>query len=236
MRDLVLVTGTSSGIGRAIALRLLGKGYDVLGISRRPAPPELDSNPKFCSRAIDLSKVTELKESLSQLSKEYPDVNSIIFCAGYGRFGNLEEFSYDQIIHTVNTNLTAQIMLARAFLPQMKKCGNGRLIFISSEATLSGGRRGAVYTASKAGITGLASALRKECSPSSVYVGVVIPGMVKTEFYDYSEFTHGDSIENYLEPFEVANAVLAMLESSQGTVIDKIVLTPLKTVIKRRGK
>ena len=157
-----------------------------------------------------------------------------MFCAGYGRFGNLEEFSFDQIQQMINMNLTGQIFLARAFLPQMKSKCYGNIVFISSESILSGGRRGAVYTASKSAIQGLAKSLRNECSSKGIHVGIDVAGMVKTDFYSDAEFTHGEDPENFIEPEDVANAVSLMLNSRFGTVIDEIRATPLKSVIKRR--
>ncbi len=234
MNCTTLVTGVSSGIGSAIAQRLLKEGHAVLGISRRQVEmgnPEIEN---FTSISLDLSDLSNLKSELPNLIEQYSEISSIVFCAGYGRFGNLEEFSFDQIQQMINTNLTGQIFLARAFLPQMKSKRNGNIVFISSESILSGGRRGAVYTASKSAIQGLAKSLRNECSPKGIHVGIVVPGMVKTDFYSGAEFTHGEDPENFIEPEDMANAVSLMLNSRSGTVIDEIRATPLKSVIKRR--
>ena len=234
MNCTTLVTGVSSGIGLAIAQQLLKEGRAVLGISRRQVEmgnPEIEN---FTSISLDLSDLSNLKTELPKLTEQYSEISSIVFCAGYGRFGNLEEFSFDQIQQMINTNLTGQIFLARVFLPQMKSKNNGNIVFISSESILSGGRRGAVYTASKSAIQGLAKSLRNECSPKGIHVGIVVPGMVKTEFYSDAEFTHGEDPENFVEPQDVANAVSLMLNSRSGTVIDEIRATPLKSVIKRK--
>ena len=234
MNCTTLVTGVSSGIGFAIAQRLLKERHAVLGISRRQVEmgnPEIEN---FTSISLDLSDLSNLKTELPKLIEQYSQISSIVFCAGYGRFGNLEEFSFDQIQQMINMNLTGQIFLARAFLPQMKSKCYGNIVFISSESILSGGRRGAVYTASKSAIQGLAKSLRNECSPKGIHVGIVVPGMVKTDFYSDAEFTHGEDPENFIEPEDVANAVSLMLNSRFGTVIDEIRATPLKSVIKRR--
>ncbi len=234
MNCTTLVTGVSSGIGFAIAQQLLKEGHAVLGISRRQVEMENPEIEKFTSISLDLSDLSNLKTELPKLTEQYSEISSIVFCAGYGRFGNLEEFSFDQIQQMINTNLTGQIFLARAFLPQMKSKHNGNIVFISSESILSGGRRGAVYTASKSAIQGLAKSLRNECSPKGIHVGIVVPGMVKTDFYSDAEFTHGEDPENFIEPQDVANAVSLMLNSRSGTVIDEIRATPLKSVIKRK--
>ncbi len=229
-----LVTGCSSGIGEAVANRLLAEGHQVLGVSRSRGRSSVDFDSKFQFESVDLSDLRMLEVSLPKLAKAYPDVDSIVFCAGIGRFGNLEEFSYVQIAQIIEVNLTAQLFLAKAFLSLFKSRRRGNLVFIGSESALSGGRRGVAYTASKSGIQGIARALRSECSASGVHIGVVTLGMTKSKFYDAAKFTHGDLPENFIRPEDVADAVSLMLHSRAGTVIDEIRMSPLKSVIQRK--
>ena len=152
--------------------------------------------------------------------------------AGQGRFGSLEEFSYRQIHEMVELNLLQHIYFARAFVPRLKQAGRGDLVFIGSEAALSGGRRGAVYSACKFGLRGLAQSLREECSPSGVRVSLINPGMVDTPFYDDLDFAPGEAPENHLRAADVADAVALVLQAHPGTVFDEINLNPLKKVIR----
>lgn len=235
MSSVVMVTGVSAGIGLAVAKQLLQNSHDVVGLSRRSAEALKEfSKDRFIQEIIDLSDLDALNEHFPILVKRHTDIDAIVFCAGYGRFGSLEEFSYDQITKMVNTNLLSAMLLARAFLPQMKQRKKGKLIFIGSESVLSGGRRGAVYTATKSAIEGFVKSLRRECSADGIHAGIVTLGMAKTEFYEKAQFTHGDSPDNYVLPRDVAEAVIMMLESRPGTVIDEVKITPLKSVITRR--
>ena len=236
MSKLVMVTGVSSGIGLAVARRMLKDSHRVVGLSRRNVDESVLPADRFTHEYIDLGDLNQLSTALPELATKYAEVDGIVFCAGYGKFGNLEENSFEQIADMVNTNLLSTILLTRVFLPQMKQRGEGSLVYIGSESVLSGGRRGAVYTASKSGMDGFVKSLRKECSANAIHVGIVTPGMVKTEFYDQAQFTHGDSPDNYVVPEDVAESVAMMLDSRRGTVIDSIVMTPLKSVITRRQK
>ncbi len=229
-----IVTGVSSGIGQAVAEMLLSEGRCILGISRRVVEFSVPEGSRYTHEQMDLSDLQALKTRLPELAKRYRKIDAIVFCAGYGRFGGLEEFSYDQITDLVNTNLIGQIFLTRAFLPEMKRRRQGRLVYISSESVLSGGRRGAVYTASKSAIHGFVKSLRRECSSDGVHASVIIPGMVESGFYDQAEFTHGEDASNHLLAVEVAQVVETVLKSRDGAVFDEILMTPLKSVIRRK--
>jgi NADP-dependent 3-hydroxy acid dehydrogenase YdfG len=121
--------------------------------------------------------------------------------------------------------------VTRAFLPDFKRQGYGDLVFIGSESALRGGRRGAVYSATKFGLRGFVQSLRDECARSSVRVGIVNPGMVATSFFNALDFRPGQEPGQHLQAEDVAEAVRFMLTARPGAVIDEINLSPEKTVI-----
>lgn len=231
----LLVTGASSGIGEAITARLLGHGYRVIGMARDFSNTRLDSD-HFRAVPIDLSRLDELPARLEALIRDEQAIDGVICCAGSGRFGSLEEFSYTQISALLDLNLGSQIYLVRALLPGMKKRASGDIIFMGSESARSGGKRGAVYAAAKFGLRGLAQSLRHECAASGIRVSIVNPGMVKTPFFDKLDFQHGDEPENYILPEDVASAVLTIIEARAGTVFDEINLSPQKKVVRTRKR
>ena len=189
-------------------------------------------NENFLPVCIDLSRLDELAARLETLIRDEPAISGIICCAGSGRFGSLEEFSCTQIKALIELNLTSQIYLVRALLPGMKQRATGDIIFMGSESALTGGKRGAVYSAAKFGLRGLAQSLRQECAASGVRVSIVNPGMVKTAFFDGLDFQPGDEPDNYILPEDIAAAVLTILEARSGTVFDEINLSPQKKVIR----
>jgi len=226
----IVVTGASAGIGKATATLLLGQGYQVLGIARDFSQCNVDSNG-FTAVEIDLSRLDELPARLEALTRSHSPINGLICCAGTGRFGSLEEFSCDQIRELIDLNLTSQIYMVRSLLPAMKRRGTGTIILMGSEAALVGGKRGAVYSAAKFGLRGLAQSLRQECAASGVRVSIINPGMVRTGFFDGLDFRPGDEEDNYILPEDVAAVALEILETRSGTVIDEINLSPQKKVI-----
>jgi short-subunit dehydrogenase len=225
-----LISGASRGIGRAVSERLLRAGCRVVGIGR-DFDTRLSDHPDFEPVVIDLSLLEQLPGQLQQLHKRIALLDGVICAAGYGRFGALEQFSPAQIRALIDLNLTSQMLLTREFLPALKRRGAGNLVFIGSEAALSGGKNGAVYCASKFALRGFAQALREECAASGVRVGIVNPGMVATEFFRDLDFRPGGSPDQHLTAEDVADAVWLMLSARPGAVVDEISLSAQKRVI-----
>jgi 3-hydroxy acid dehydrogenase/malonic semialdehyde reductase len=230
-RRSIVVTGASSGIGRATAELLLEHGYPVIGMARDFSKFPC-AHADFTALEVDLSRLDTLPGFLGDLVHEHDAVGGIICCAGSGRFGSLEEFSYLQIRELLELNLTSQIYLVRALLPGMKQRRCGDIIFMGSESARAGGRRGAVYSAAKFGLRGLAQSLRLECAASGVRVAIINPGMVRTAFFEGLEFQPGPDADNYILPRDVALAALGILQARPGTVIDEINLSPQKKVVR----
>ena len=201
----VLVTGASSGIGRAVAQNLLQQGHTVIGVSRdcRKFTRQMDN---FSSVQLDLSQLNELPQKIRQLQQMFPEIDAVVFSAGMGQFGSVEEFSYPQIEALMTINFTSQVFLTKALLPALKRKANSDLIFIGSEAALKGSRKGAVYCASKFALRGFTQALREECGNSNVRVCLINPGMVKTAFFEHLTFEPGDHESNAILPEDVADS------------------------------
>ena len=226
----VIVTGASSGIGKAIAVRLLNAGCRVIGTSRSVSDQTI-KHERFVGLPMDLAQLQSLPQQLRACAEKYPEVSAVVCCAGKGRFAGLEEFSYAQIRELIDLNFTSQAYLIKTFLPKMKRAGLGDIILIGSEAALSGARKGSIYCASKFALRGLAQALREECAKSAVRVTLINPGMVSTPFFDALAFAPGPAPENFVLPEDVAEVVALVLNARPETVFDEINLSPLKKVI-----
>jgi len=227
----VLVTGASSGIGRAIAKKLLHQGHHVIGVSRN-IQQFTHTLENFSTVQLDLSHTKALPDQLKAVAKNFPAIDTVVFAAGFGQFGSIEEFSYAQIETLMAVNFTSQVFLTRALLPQLKRKPRSDLIYIGSEAALKGSRKGAMYCASKFAVRGFTQALREECSKSGVRVCLINAGMVKTPFFDTLSFAPADDESNYLLPEDIADTVDYVLNSRTHIVIDEINLNPLNKVVK----
>ena len=229
----VLVTGSSSGIGRAIARNLLQQGNEVIGVSRDCS--KFKQKPdNFHPVQLDLSQLHELPQKIREIELQYPKLDAVVFSAGAGRFGSLEEFSYAQIEALMTLNFTSPVFLTRALLPSLKQKARSDLIYIGSEAALKGSRKGTIYCASKFALRGFTQALREECSKDQVRICLINPGMVLTPFYDQLAFAPGDDESNFLLPEDVADAVSYVINSRTKMVVDEINLNPATKVAAKK--
>ena len=231
----MLLTGAGGGIGRSIATLLLSSDWRIVGVGRDPARPGF-SQKEFSQATIDLSDLEHLPEQLRLLASEHEDIDSVVCAAGVGRFGSLEEFSYQQIRELIDINLTSQLYVVRAFLPLLKRRGRGDVVLIGSEAALAGGARGAVYSATKFALRGFCQSLRQESAAAGIRVTLINPGMVRTEFFDQLDFEPGEDLAHAIVPEDIAVAVKMVLSARAETVFDEINLSPLKKVVRRKHR
>ncbi len=226
----IIVTGASSGIGLAATQHLLNQGHRVVGIARRGIPIQ---HPSLTPVSIDLAAPSTSKHLLAT-AKKHPDIDAIISIAGGGQFGCLENFSPTQIEQSIAQNLTSHLLLARTFISGLKKRSHSNIIFMGSEAALTGSQQGSLYCAAKFGLRGFAQSLRQECASRNVHVGIINPGMVRSHFFDQQTFTPGDDDTNALHIDDVVDAIMLMLNAGTRAVIDEINLSPLKHVVSKR--
>ena len=243
MKRTVLVAGASRGIGAAVCKKLDDGGHQVIGVSRfetridgkniEPTLPQAHLPSSVDTFCVDLSDFESAEKKISDIDKQY-SIDALICSAGYGRFGSLEEFSNKQIQQLLNTNLLSHMMLCRYLLPSLKKANRSDIVFIGSESALQGGRFGAVYSATKAGLRGFAQALRYECANANCHIGIVNPGMTRTAFFDELNFEPGPGINHAIDDATVAEAVATLLSAPDNSVFDEINLSPLQKVVAKK--
>ena len=226
----VLVTGSSSGIGYEITLKLLDLGAKVIGIARNHDRSKLE-NKNYTTYKCDVSAHQKLEILLKQILKKHPQINCFVSNAGYGDFGPLENFSTLQIKNFIATNLTSHMVITKLLLPHFKRIKIGDIIFIGSEAGLLGAKNGSLYCAAKFGLRGFSEALSKDVANKNIRVSIINPGMIRTDFFKNLNFEPGNDEENAINIRDVSSTVAYILDLSRNTIVDEINLSPLKKAI-----
>ncbi|HEY7406555.1 MAG TPA: SDR family oxidoreductase [Candidatus Angelobacter sp.] len=175
----VLVTGASSGIGRACAEHLAGKGMTVYGASRSLSAGKTGS---FRSLRIDVTEDTSVSAAVQQIYESHGRIDVVINNAGNGIAGAVEETSSQEALAQLNTNFFGVHRVCRAVLPIMREQRGGVIINVSSLAGLLAVPYQAFYSASKFAVEGLTEALRMEVKPFGIRVALIEPGDFKTDF------------------------------------------------------
>ena len=227
----VLVTGSSSGIGYEITLKLLDLGAKVIGIARNHDRSNLE-NKNYVTYNCDVSDHHKLEKIFKQILKNHPQINCLISNAGYGDFGPLENFSTLQINNFVATNLTSHLVITKLLLPHFKRNKMGDIIFIGSEAGLIGAKNGSLYCAAKFGLRGFTESLSKDVASKNIRVSIINPGMVRTNFFENLNFEPAKDEQNAINLEDISSTVIYILNLGRNTIVDEINISPFKKAIK----
>lgn len=225
---IALITGASSGIGRASAIALAEEGANlVLNARRQERLAELElAIEKIGGKAISVvgdsrEEETARKAVESALGK-FGKLDILINCVGMGYYKNIVDTSPAEFDEMMDTNVRSTFLFTRFAVPHMIEQGSGIILMIASMAGIYGFAGQAVYCASKFAEIGFTQALDKELRPHGIKVGAICPGGTKTEF----ALGKGRTVESVaksgmLEPEDVAGAVLlACTQSSKSRIIE----------------
>ncbi len=184
----VLITGASSGIGRATALYLARRGYYVVATSRElsrldglMAQARADS-ASISGHQLDVNSPASVSEVVPRILDQAGGLDALINNAGYGLWGCLEDLTMEEVKAQFETNLFAVLRMSQAVLPHMREKRNGTIINVGSVAGRIGGPAGGAYAATKFALEGLSRVLRMEVAQFGIRVVLLEPGLFRTDF------------------------------------------------------
>lgn len=255
-----VVTGASSGIGRAIAAMLLSLGYEVYGIgrdfqkkdlengsaeSRNPGAAEeiqgktLLSHPAFHAVTLDLLQEDAALAKLREI-RENCDLRLLVNNAGVAYYGLHEEVNAEKIRRITRTNLEIPMMLTGEVLRSFKEkskadpehpCG---LVFLSSVTALGPAPHGAAYGATKAALRSFGSSVFQEARKYGVRVTTILPDLTESGLYRHADFTTDPAMDAHLTPEDVAEAVRFAVTARPGMAVPELLLQPKLSRICRK--
>jgi len=226
----VVVTGASSGIGRATAVAFAAAGARVIATARsesrlRSLAGELGGPPRLTPLVVDVTEAASVETMAARVLEDGGAPDIVVANAGIGLDALLVETSEESLKAVFETNVYGVVRTLRCFVPGMVERGSGRLVLVSSVVGKRGIPHYSVYSGSKFALHGIADALRAELHGSGVSVGVICPASTETEFAG-RRLREGPSQKPVRPgrhtPDSVARAILRMAGSRRR----EMVLTP----------
>ena len=204
-----VVTGSTSGIGKAVADMLESRGMTVIRADRSVA---------------DLRDIDSITKAYSQIAKTHkPAV--LVNAAGCAYYGLHENITPKQIKEMCDVNLTSPLIITNLLLPSIRE-QKGIIINISSVSAVNVNTHGAAYGATKAGLDSFGRSLWAEIRKHGVRVVNIRPDMTRTDLYRNADFEASDDEGAALDPEDVAEAVADVLDMEPGRVITEMTITP----------
>jgi 3-oxoacyl-[acyl-carrier protein] reductase len=237
---IALITGASSGLGRATAIALARAGADVAIVAR--SEEELDSvrgeiikiGRRALALPVDLASVDDTTEAVRQSVEELGRVDVLVNAAGTDTPGTVEALDIEGWDRTLAVNLRAPFLLSKAAFPHMREAGGGTIINISSVAGKKGWANASAYCASKFGLTGFTEALADEGKEYGIRAIVLYPGAMATNWGAFSpEERQGSELNEapptrVLQPERVADLIVWLAASPPEFVLTEGIVLPIE--------
>jgi NAD(P)-dependent dehydrogenase (short-subunit alcohol dehydrogenase family) len=218
MAKTILITGTSSGIGRDTALYFAARGWNVAATMRDPlkADPVLE-HPQISLFALDVTNADSIARAITETLNRYEKIDVLLNNAGYGLFGPIEAIGSQQIQQQFATNLFGLIGVTQQIIPVMRGAGEGLIINVSSIIGRMALPYASSYIATKFAVEGLSESIRYELEPFNIRLKIVEPGSINTEFGKGSKQTavsdpYRASMAKFLAVFTRSNSAGAKPE------------------------
>ena len=235
MSKTIVITGSSTGLGRATALLFASKGWKVFATLRDPSKEaELAATPGVTVVKLDVTDPAQITEAAKAILAEGP-VDVLFNNAGYGLAGPFEGTSDEQLRRQLDTNLLGVMRVTQAFLSAMRERGSGQIVTTTSIGGLVTFPFNSVYHATKWGLEGWSESLAFELEPFGVKVKTVAPGGISSDFA-------GRSIVRTDHPAyadlagKVAAAFMSPERRSQGSTPEKIAAEVWEIVADETGR
>ena len=211
----ILITGASSGIGKATALRFQSEGWNVIATMRnQSAGAEFGALDNVLLTRLDVTDASSIAAAVADGLSRFGRIDVVLNNAGYGAYGPLEAFSTERIRRQFDTNVIGLLEVTKAVLPHMRANRSGTIVNISSIGGQITFPLGTLYHGTKFAVEGLSEALHYELEPLGIRVRIVEPGMIKTDFGGRSfDFAMDETLSDYAPTAEAMGRLFGKLAS-----------------------
>ena len=227
-----IITGASSGIGKAVTLAFAKSGIDVALISRSPdkleavASAARDAGVEAKTYTVDLAEINTVKQQIEAIAEDFGAVNVLINNAGMGYTNSLSQTSLSDWQQVITLNLTSVFQCIQGVLPSMRKRGQGTIVNVASIAAHNFFPEWGAYSVSKAGIIALTKTLSVEERDNGIRAVIVSPGSVDTPIWDTDTVKVDLNRQAMLTPESVAQSILHAVSLPSEAVIEEMIVMP----------
>lgn len=227
-----IITGASSGIGRATALAFAKAGINVALVSRSPerleavAQEARKEGVKAAIYPLDLSNLAEVKGKITGIAETFAEIDILVTSAGVGYTNFLRDTSLEDWQQVINLNLTSVFQCIQGVLPQMRDRRSGTIVNVASIAAKTPFPNWGAYCVSKVGISALSQVLAAEERANGIRVTTVFPGAVNTPIWDTDTVSADFDRSVMLTPEIVARAILQAVQLPAEAVVEEMIVLP----------
>jgi NADP-dependent 3-hydroxy acid dehydrogenase YdfG len=230
-KPLVVITGASHGIGRALAEEFAAEDHPLLLIARHPEPLDGLPTARIRQASVDVANYREFENAIRAAEEVYGPTECLINNAGFLRIGALEERSVADISYEIDVLFKGVLNGIHAVLAGMKARKSGTIINVSSIGDRAPGPDGEVYHASKAAVRSLSASLQKGEAANNIRVINVAPGFVKTNIHaemgiSFEEYCKLLGNPDFISAKELAGVILFCWRQPQRICVRDIVVMP----------
>ena len=195
----ILITGASSGIGRATARYFQEQGWNVVATMRKPeAEEELSKLENVLVTQLDVLDDASISAAVEAAIAKFGAIDALLNNAGYGAYGPLEAFPMESVKRQFDTNVIGLLAVTKAVLPHMRMQKSGVIANVSSVGGKVTFPLGSLYHGTKFAVEGISESLHYELEPCGIQVKIIEPGAIATDFAGRSfDFTNDGSISEY---------------------------------------
>ncbi len=227
MNKTILITGASSGIGKATAKYFQARGWNVIATMRVPEKEEeLTQLDNVLISRLDVLDVESINEALKKGIEKFNRIDVLLNNAGYGAYGPLEAFPKENIVRQFNTNVIGLLDVTKALLPHFRNNQSGIIINISSIGGKMTFPLGSLYHGTKFAVEGISEALSFETEAFGGKVKIIEPGIIATDFSGRSfDFQNNPELSEYQPMIDKVMKGFATVgsNSSQPEVVAEVI-------------
>jgi NAD(P)-dependent dehydrogenase (short-subunit alcohol dehydrogenase family) len=197
-----LITGCSTGFGRALADAVLAKGDRLIATARKPEQLQdlvASYRGQVHPLSLDVTDLDNIRSAVTEAKDVFGRIDVLVNNAGYGALGAIEEVSDEAIRRQYDTNVFGTLNMMRAILPIMRQQRRGHILNLSSVGGMVSFAATGIYCSTKFAVEGLSEALSKEVAPLGIKVTIVEPGAFRTDFNGRSLSIPEQQIDDYAE-------------------------------------